>query len=366
MNPYLAVLKQHFDMPRLYARLNYEALHKFAEEIARENLAAPSWREEVYPEDDFEFVEFLGWTNTINFHFTDIATGEKFKTFWPECHHCRQLKENYEAVDKYIFRCKLHGAEAKLWSGSYAMDACIARAYRNDGIPMLSAEFYRGKEWSRELAQFVFRGTSPLDVIPMLRERYDFLTKSAERLQDYGDSWMNMFRIASFMAFNDLRFPGVVEMLAEKFESFADRHYHRVGEQLFELPFHKRAHLCVQMYEGRARVSSKLSRIKDVGLLILPADYELPKALRAVGALEYSPELADKILQSVEIEENSREEMEIRLSVVEAGEILQQEANRIRRRMGLPRYSKVEIDYLLWTKGRTWKEPHHLTRTTRY
>lgn len=371
MNPYLAVLKQHFDRPRLYAGLNHNALYTFAGEIALQELPAPSWREEVFPEDDLKFVEFLGWANTINFHFTDIATREKFKTFWPECQYCRQQKEEYAEVGKYTFRCRLHGTEAKLWSGAYAMMACFARAIGDDGVPMLDAKFYRGQEWTRELAGFVFRGPRPLDVMPMLDYRYNFLVTSALRLEDFGDSWMNLFRIASYRAFNDLRFPGVVEMLAEKFDSYADRQYFRVGETLLEMPFHKRAHLFVQMYEGRARSSEVLPRLEDAKYLILPADYELPRALRAVPsrenpALVYSPELLDKILAQEELDDDSREVIETRLSVVEAGEILQKEMNKIRKTGGKAPYSKVEIDYLLWTKGKTCPEPHMLVRTTRY
>ena len=364
MNPYLAELSEYFKMRRVHAKLNRERLNAFAAEAALQDLAAPEWREPVYPKDDLEFVEFLGWSNSINFHFTDIATGEKFQTLWPECKHCRQQKELYQQVDKYTWRCLLHDVEVKVWGGAFAMDACLRRA-TEDGIPVFDPRFLRNwREWTDTLARFVFRGLHPVPVIPMLKERHKLLNQSAVRLGDYGEEWMNVFRMASFYAFKGGL--GAVERLANEFPSYKDEYRGYPGSSGPPIPFHKRAHLFVQMYEGRARASSVLPRIKDPELLMLPADYELPRALRAIGAVEYSPKLLAKIIAKKEIKEGSVAEIEIRLAVVEAGEILESEINAIRKANGLSSYTKVEIDYLLWTKGRACPEPHHLTRTTKY
>lgn len=368
MNLYREALRKQFDMSRHHAWLHRERLIEYAERVALDDFSSPAWREPVFPEDDREFVEYLGWANTVNFHFTDIATGEKFRTVWPECRVCRQQLALYQRVDDRTYRCSWHDIEAKLWSGSFAMGACFARATRDDGIPLYDASFYRSKEWMYDLARFVFRGVVPVSVIPMLEERYALLCESASCLRDFGDSWMNIFRASDYRAFPyDNWSSGAVEILAEIFPSFRDVQYCDGRD----LPFHKRAHLLVQMYEGRARSSKILSRIKDPELLILPADYELPRALRVIPspeapALEYSPELLRKILVKEELSEHSREVVEIRLSTVEAGEILQEEINRIRIAAKKPPYSKVEIDYLLWTMGKACTEPHMLVKTTRF
>ncbi|MFY9462419.1 MAG: queuosine salvage family protein [Candidatus Sungiibacteriota bacterium] len=364
MNPYLLQLDEYFKMRRVHAKLNRERLSAFAAEVALQELGAPEWREPVYPEGDLEFVEFLGWANSINFHFTDLATREKFQTLWPECSHCRQQMKLYEETGKRRFRCQAHGVEGTLWSGAFAMDACLRRA-KDDGIPVADPRFLRNKkEWTDKLARFVFRGVEPVPVIPMLKERHNLLNLSAIRLEDYGDEWMNVLRLASFYAFKSGL--GAVERLGHEFPSYHDEYRGFPGSSGPPIPFFKRAHLFVQMYEGRARASSVLPRIKDPELLMLPADYELPRALRAIGAVEYSPRLLSKIIAKDEVKEGSVAEIEIRLSVVEAGEILEREINAIRKAGGLSLYTKVELDYLLWTKGRACPEPHHLTRTTKY
>lgn len=365
MNPYLRQLKEHAARPRVHAKPNFERLHAFAEEIALKDLSAPAWREPVYPEDDIEFVQFLGMISTINFYYTDAVTKEKFRTLWPECRACGQDLVHYEKVDKRAYRCLAHERPATLWEGAFAMTACLKRAL-GEGIPITEPRFLRDRtDWTSHRATLVFRGVPPLTVIPMLAERYLMLQDSAWRLQKYDDEWMNILRFASFRAFSDGK--GVVETLAG-FESFSDEYPGFPGEPGPPLPFYKRAHLFVQMYEGRARSSDKLPRIKDPELLILPADYELPKAFHSprVGAFDFSPELTTKLRGKEEIQEGSVMEIELRLGTVELGETLQESVNVIRESSSFQPYTKVELDYPIWLLGEESSEPHHLTRTTKY
>lgn len=368
MNPYLQQLKTYLGFPRIYAVPNFDKMREFAKNIALTEFQPPAWRDGIYPEDDFEFVQFLGMVDTINFYFTDAVTKTKFETLWPECRACGQNLVHYEKVDKRKFLCKVHERPAELRVGATAMTACLRRALE-EGMPVTDPRFLRDKKkWTLERAKVVFRGVPPLDVIPMLRERWLLLRQSAEALQDFDGQWINVFSGSSFRAFDGGK--GVVEILAG-FDSFYDEY---PGSTLYgklqgpSLPFYKRDHLLVQMYDGRARSSKALQRIKDAELLILPADYELPKALASeqIGALEFSPGLQQKIRDKEALQEGSREVVEFRLATVELGEVLQETVNQIRRAAGLAPYTKVELDYPLWLAGRNSPDPHPIVPTTAF
>lgn len=367
MNPFLQRLKMYSNFPRIHAVPNFDKMREFAESVALQERKAPAWRDGIYPDDDFEFVQFLGMVDTINFYFTDAVTKTKFETLWPECRACGQDLAHYEKLDKRKFCCRVHERPAELRSGATAMTACLKRALE-EGLPITDPRFLRGNGWNLKRATQIFRGIPPLPVIPMVVERYEMLIKSAEALQDFDDQWMNVFRSAGFRAFgND---EGVVEVLAG-FESFRDEYSGPVlygGMQGPPLPFHKRAHLFVQMYEGRARSSTVLPRIKGTEFLILPADYELPKALNSpqIGALKFSSELAEKIRKKEAIPDGSRMVIEFRLATVELGEVFQEAVNSVRKPAGLEEDDKVVLDYPLWLAGRNSPDPHLIVPTTRF
>ncbi|MBI2639459.1 MAG: hypothetical protein HYW90_01010 [Candidatus Sungbacteria bacterium] len=370
MNPYLLRLSAYSNYPRFYAWPHFDKMREFAEKIALQELVAPSWRDGIYPEDDLEFVQFLGMVDTINFYFTDAVTKTKFQTLWPECRACGQDLRHYEKVDekKRVYRCLIHEQPARLHSGATAMTACLRRALK-EGLPITDPKFLRDlREWNLKRAANVFRGVPPLNVIPMLRERRSLLYESALRLQDFDDQWINVFRGSSFRAFDNGR--GVVEVIAS-FESFYDVYTSLPlpgGGFGPPLPFFKRAHLFAQMYEGRARSSSVLTRLKGTEFLILPADYELPKALSSpeIGALKFSPELQQKIRNQEVLEDGSAMVVETRLATVELGEVFQESVNQIRKAAGLDPYTKVEEDYPLWLAGRNSPDPHIIVPSTRF
>jgi len=369
MNPYFQQLKVYANYTRFHAWPNFDKMCEFAKKIALQDLKPPSWREEVFPEDDLEFVQFLGMVDTINFYFTDAVTKIKFQTLWPECRACGQDLRHYEKVDekKRTYRCLIHERPAKLHIGATAMTACLRRALE-EGLPITEPQFLRSDRWTPKCAAKVFRGVPPLNAIPLLRERWMLLYESAKRLQDFDDQWINVFRGSSFEAFNDGK--GVVEVLAS-FESFYDVYPSFPlpgGGYGPPIPLFKRAHLFAQMYDGRARSSLVLTRLKGTEFLILPADYELPKALSSpeIGALEFSPELRQKIRDQEALREGSREVVEVRLGTVELGEVFQEQVNIIRKAANLQGYDKVELDYPLWFAGRNSPDPHMIVPSTRF
>mmetsp|Transcript_59002 Transcript_59002/g.138891 ORF Transcript_59002/g.138891 Transcript_59002/m.138891 type:complete len:102 (-) Transcript_59002:18-323(-) len=99
-------------------------------------------------------------------------------------------------------------------------------------------------------------------------------------------------------------------------------------------------------------------------LLTTFPDYRVPQLLRAIGVLEYTKDLADRIDHLVEIEPGSREEVEIRAFTVQAVEAIKVALAKL----GVNR-SSVEIDWDLWQRGEEQRQellPHHRTLTIFY
>ena len=125
------------------------------------------------------------------------------------------------------------------------------------------------------------------------------------------------------------------------------------------LPFHKRAWLCSAMIYERF-IDDYSRRLLDWEHIPVFADYRLPQALRALGILEYSQELAQKVDQQQELAENSEQEIEIRACTVLAAQMIYTELSHI---------SPLHLDAYLWTYAVQQDKniaPHHRTRTIRY
>lgn len=91
------------------------------------------------------------------------------------------------------------------------------------------------------------------------------------------------------------------------------------------------------------------------------ADYRVPQILRHVDIFEYSPELAAKIDQEVELPYSSPEEVEVRAATVYAVELI---INKIREDPFLAKHiqNSYEVDWLLWQMGEKKlgeMKPHH-------
>lgn len=86
------------------------------------------------------------------------------------------------------------------------------------------------------------------------------------------------------------------------------------------------------------------------------ADYQIPNILRAMGVLEYSNDLADKIGKYQEIPYESNEEKAIRGASLLAVE-------KIAAQAGAP---VATVDHYLWTRRKEAATPFHLTFTTAY
>ena len=326
MNPFLQSLQPIWNNP-LCVSLNQEAIGKLAVDLAADALPTPDWRAAVFPvEDDTAFINFIGVANSINFAFTEFST---FQDFSVDYRHTT-------------------------WAGAFAMFACLLRALER-GIDISNGHFLAKLEDST--AEKIFQGRSR---IPMLSERAAiFREVGAVLAKRYGGFFSNLFEEANFKAFGE---GGIIDRLVSEFPSFADESRHASSGTV--LKFHKRAQLLPMMYQGRALSSSKLTPLADFHDLGPIADYAVPRALRLLNILQYSPELQRQISQRKLIPRDSVQEQEIRAQTAHAQFELLTKLNSTR---STPT-TMLALDFKLWSMGEETKaaEPHHLTVTTAY
>ena len=86
------------------------------------------------------------------------------------------------------------------------------------------------------------------------------------------------------------------------------------------------------------------------------ADYQIPNILRAMGVLDYAPDLAQAIDGLQPIDYNSPDEQAIRAASLLAVE-------KIAEHVGAP---VAAVDHYLWTRRKEAQTPFHLTFTTAY
>ncbi len=322
-NPYLESLKPIWKKPK-YVLVDEGRLKQVAEDFVKEDLKTPNWREAVYPEDDDKlFVDFLGLNSAINFCFNDPWT-------------------------KVSFQTEYKGGVVRR---AFGMSACLMRALE-EGIQILDCGWL--KQATLENLQYVFRGLTP---IPLLEERLEIFHEVGRVLeQKYGGHFYNLFEEAKFRAFAADR-KGIVDRLIRDFPSFWDVSWHEPSQNFLE--FHKRAQLCVIMYQGRAMDSNgKLPLIVDAGDLGPPADYRVPQVLKKLGILKYKPSLTKRINAQKIIQKDSLEEQEIRAQMIY---VMVKLCDLVGTWIG-------PIDFQIWYAGTQLDSasPHHLTPTTAY
>jgi len=313
MNPVLPSLKDIIENPK-HVFINEDKISDVVKNFKKPQ--PPKWNNPVFPDGDDELViDFFMLFNTINFKFWDFING-KFIGFDTE----------YAGVK---------------WSGAFACSACLKRGLE-EGFDLLNAEYLAN--FSVSNAEKIFRGSIRM---PLLEERVLIFREVGRVLLEYFDGKFHNVIKNNCYAFNDG--DGIVELLVSKFPSFNDC--------FKEYKFYKRAQLVVGM------LSNKLDNfvIKDIDDLTVFADYRLPQALRELGIINYSSELAEKVDNRLLIPSCSREELEIRAFTIYASDLLIKKLNN----HGL-RINALDMDYFLWRKGKNCKKPYHLTETVWY
>lgn len=325
MNRYTRTLENVWSKTS-HVRVNHEKLRQLIEKVKGKELPIPAW--DFYPVQPKancgleEWVNFVCWVNTVNFAFTNFEPPfAKFTVEYPAWIN---------------------------WSGAFAMQACFMRALK-EGEPIFDADYM--KDISLVDAAHLFRAIDEDHQIPMLAERQMIFHQVAEiLLKRYEGNWLNLFHLAGWRAFGGF---GVVDQLTAAFFSFQDlRRYKKHG-----LMFQKRAQLLAMMYQGRAVNSEgRFPLLKDADDIGPIADYEVPKALKFLGVLEYSPLLEEIIREHYVFLAGHPYEVENRLAMSYAMAGLCEGAG----------INMAQADFHIWNLGRQSQEPHILVLTTDY
>lgn len=261
---------------------------------------------------------------TLDFAFTDFATGVKFEVDY----------------------------QGQRWSDSEAMFACLHQALVA-GVPVLDGEYLATV--TRDDLDRIFRGNIEM---PMLEERAAILNEVGAILAGAHQGRYHRFIRACPPVMYDGG-EGILERLVVEFPRFAD-HSDFHGTRVV---FHKLAQLA--LWSLHLAVGERGGFVlRDLGAMTAFADYIVPVALRVMRVLEYSPELESHISAGEEIRRDSEEEVEIRAHSLYATARLTDAINRRRpadRQLVIP-----QVDFRLWSAYHATTWPHHLTRTVMY
>ncbi len=122
----------------------------------------------------------------------------------------------------------------------------------------------------------------------------------------------------------------------------------------FADPYLKKAQLTMAMYAGYLRSTGKIIAFTNLTAM---ADYQVPRVLRSLGILQYSPELSLMVDTGQMLDPDSPEENAIRAATIIACE-------KIAAQLG---GSAADVDNLLWqSQDLAGDAPFHLTETTWY
>lgn len=285
-----------------------------------------SWDAPVFPSiskqtinDVFDYF-LLG--NSINYCFNNTETGEKY---------------TYKYFDTE-------------WSGAFGMWAALMDEYTEN--PDLLTEDYL-KDLSVKDANEIFNRNATTD-IPMLTERVECMRDVGEILSDCEGSFRNLFKHDQVSLYGST---GIVEFLSS-YSSYTDTRTYNSEE----IVFNKRSQLVLSMLYGKVLGTEYEFEISDMDKFTVFADYGIPAGLADNEILVYSDDLSAKIENQDLLEENSREEVEIRAATVVAGNLIQeylQENYNVNASIPV-------LDYVLWKMRQDTDVNQHLTETKAY
>lgn len=328
-NPWVGgVFHWFYGHPLRHVRIREDRVHEFAAVRGGETFTLPEWRGGgIYPQRDSDFVEYIFWVTAVNFCFR----------------HAHAPYHKYAARDMF----------GSMAIGSCALEAQFTKMGRIscDVIDGICKSLHRAKR---------FFHRHRLHTLPLIGERVRILEEISMIVRyGFGGRILNIFESARWDAWN------LVNLCVDVFpHAFSDSY--DTGEGAV-ITFAKKAQLLAVLYEGRAQSSrgylKPLASMETVGPI---CDYAVPVALYALGCIEYSYELEEKIRQHSVIPEGSAEEIEIRVATCIVVQRLLLEINAVRAKALLPPIHMGHMDYFLWTLGRHQTLPHHITQTTRY
>ncbi|RKP14456.1 hypothetical protein BJ684DRAFT_19145 [Piptocephalis cylindrospora] len=242
--------------------------------------------------------------------------------------------------------------EGVLWTGYWSLCACINRALAS-GTPITDPAWF-ARASDNELA-LVFRSDTA-DAIPLLEERIKVLRECGQiLLKEFQGSFIECIRQAGHSA------TALVRLIVSNFPCFRDAHLY----QGREVAFYKRAQILVADIWACCDAQG-LGQFDDIDSLTMFADYRVPQALIAIGALEYGDGLWQDLSERVPILPGSERECEIRGGSIHAVECIRQELQE----KGI-HTNAVLLDFFLWDYAKRESEslksiPIHHTRSIWY
>lgn len=333
-----------------YTKQNSKSVADFVEKNWENDFSIPEEEDKLKAclKDENEWVEFLGIMSALNFAFTNFHTPPGDPDIKYEVEYPRD----------------------RFWRGAYAMRAALVRALI-EGFNILDFSYLAAI--TKDDVVYILRGKT---IVPMFEQRVKQMRnygtfmramgfRSVKQMLEKCDFHPFSYQAGSNSGHGEV-LPGFIDYLTSS-SVFADRAVHPSG---FVIDFNKRANLFALEYQTQAsRPESKLVPLADQHLLLPPADYQVPRALQAMGFISYAPELEEQIIQRKLIARNSRAEIEIRAATVVVVDMLLRLVNKRRAQRGLCYVGLPEFDRFLWLSGRRVEAsalPHHLTITTAY
>lgn len=283
---------------------------------------------------DERHAQFLFIAASVNFSFWPDEEAQRW--YWP-----------HAPGEGCIDRCP---PECQPQTGAVALGLSLRDVVRR-GVPFTDASYLR-RLMPPEFEDLL-GGSGRL---PMLEERTQVINEAGSVLAKlFNGEIATLVRLASQSADDALT------LLFHNFPLFRDI------PVLDGMPvyFLKRAQLFLADL-FRVFAGSGLGRFDDVRRLTALPDYRLPQVLRAVGAIEYSQQLARHVDSCLPLRAGSREEIELRAATVQAVDALRAE---LVRRTGEEVLACL-LDGELWRLAHGEEcdglSPHHRSRTIFY
>jgi len=278
------------------------------------------------------------WLNAAPFNFSHFSDEDKLHFLFI----FNALSFSYWGEPKWTVEYK-----DKKHDGAWGMILALGRGVE-EGAALTNFEYC--SKISKEEFAHILRGNIE---IPLLEERWKILREIGLNMTaKFSGKAKNLVAEANGDAQN------LLELIVQIFPSFLDTAIYKKKE----IYFYKRAQLLVadifQIFNGK-----NFGALKNMDQITACADYKLPLILRNLGILEYTPALAEKIDNKIEIQKGSAEETEIRASTIWAVEFIKEE---VKKRS--PQIMSFQINDDLWltTQGNKNGKPYHRTRTTAY
>jgi hypothetical protein len=304
-----------------FVRIDPDAVIRFARTGAEKTIEIPPWDTHCHfsgPED--LTVSYILVLDTINF------------CFWPESGSRR-----WEiAVDGRHF------------SGYHGLAMALKQAFESDSA-LADAGFL--ERLTRRDLETILGGRGSLQ---LLEERVAALNELGRILNTvYNGKATRLAEAANGSA------TALARLAAKHLSSFNDVAVYE-NETVY---FYKRAQILAADLYGALK-GAGWGSFGDMEQLTAFADYKLPQVLRALGILQYGPELARTVDHQALLQPGSPEEVEIRANTIWAVETIRRELGKMGKNL-----KAHEIDWLLWTMGQDEKyraKPYHRTKTIFY